>query len=310
VTQHANDDVPLDTLDDLMDADLPLEALEGYLLYLRGSAIVWHAHLLKLPDFREGLVVDPRADGWLEWRATERATSHTTDDSLQQRRGVFEKADNVFNGNFTNDIVQHATSATHGLRCGEGPLSGLHLSLPQPAEAPAPEYCDLVRGVDGRLSAREPVKYSKAEFAYRLIQFARTMPESMDREVHFYITYVADLITQMAKYDVKCVVDYDKLVRQKLATGFLTTWNPDMLHATWMRFLQARVEAGQSTTKKIGEAAAKEGRGAGKSSGGKPTKALVCFQWNAGKCSKKGCKYAHECSKCGSPDHTKKKCTA
>jgi len=136
------------------------------------------------------------------------------------------------------------------------------------------------------------------------------MPESMDREIHFYITYVVDLITQMAKYDVKCVVDYDKLVRQKLATGFLTTWNPEMLHATWMRFLQARVEAGQSTTKKVGEAAAKEGRGAGKSSGGKPTKALVCFQWNAGKCSKKGCKYAHECSKCGSPDHTKKKCTA
>ncbi|KAK3265104.1 hypothetical protein CYMTET_26194 [Cymbomonas tetramitiformis] len=243
VTQHADDGVPLDTLDDLMDADLPLEALEGYLLYLRGSAIVWHAHLLKLPDFREGLVVDPRADGWLEWRASKRATSHTTNDSLQQRRGVFEKADNVFNGNFTNDIVQHATGATHGLRCGEGPLSGLHLSLPQPAETPAPEYCDL-----------------------------------------------------MSKYDVKCVVDYDKLVRQKLATGFLTTWNPDMLHATWMRFLQARVEAGQSTTKKPGEAAAKEGRGAGKSGGGKPTKALVCFQWNAGKCSKKGCKYAHECS--------------
>ncbi|KAK3268323.1 hypothetical protein CYMTET_23165 [Cymbomonas tetramitiformis] len=58
---HAGDDVPLDTLDDLMDADLPLEALEGYLLYLRGSAIVWHAHLLKMPDFRAGLVVDPRA---------------------------------------------------------------------------------------------------------------------------------------------------------------------------------------------------------------------------------------------------------
>ncbi|KAK3253809.1 hypothetical protein CYMTET_36958 [Cymbomonas tetramitiformis] len=122
------------------------------------------------------------------------------------------------------------------------------------------------------------------------------MPESMDREIHYCITYVVDLITQMAKHDVKCVVDYDKLVRQKLATGFLTTWNPDMLHATWMRFLQARVEAGQSTTKKNGEAAAKEGRGAGKSSGGKPTKALVYFQWNAGKCSKKGCKYAHECS--------------
>ncbi|KAK3279620.1 hypothetical protein CYMTET_12482 [Cymbomonas tetramitiformis] len=173
------------------------------------------------------------------------------------------KADNVFNGNFTNDIVQHATGATDGLWCGEGPLSGLHLSLPQPAEAPAPEYCDLVHGVDGQPSAREPVKYSKAEFAYRLIQFARTMPESMDREIHFDITYVVDLITQMSKYDVKCVVDYDKL----------------------------------STTKKIGEAAAKEGRGAGKSSGGKPTKALVCFQWNAGKCSKKGCKYAHECSK-------------
>ncbi|KAK3249507.1 hypothetical protein CYMTET_41060 [Cymbomonas tetramitiformis] len=166
VTQHADDGVPLDTLDDLMDADLPLEALEGYLLYLRGSAIVWHAHLLKLPDFREVLV---------------------------------------------------------------------------PAETPAPEYCDLVRGADGRLSAREPVKYSKAEFAYRLIQFARTMPESMVREIHFYITYVVDLITQMSKYEVKCVVDYDKLVRQKLATGFLTTWNPDMLHATWMRFLQARV---------------------------------------------------------------------
>eukprot|EP00854_Cymbomonas_tetramitiformis_P034109 gene34109-biopygen12973 len=216
VTQHADDGVPLDTLDDLMDADLPLEALEGYLLYLRGSAIVWHAHLLKLPDFREVLVVDPRAD----------------------RCG---KADNVFDGNFTNDVVQHATGATHGLRCGEGPLSGLHLSLPQPAETPAPEYCDLVRGADGRLSAREPVKYSKAEFAYRLIQFARTMPESMVREIHFYITYVVDLITQMSKYEVKCVVDYDKLVRQKLATGFLTTWNPDMLHATWMRFLQARV---------------------------------------------------------------------
>ncbi|KAK3241795.1 hypothetical protein CYMTET_48479 [Cymbomonas tetramitiformis] len=45
------------------------------------------------------------------------------------------------------------------------------------------------------------------------------MPESMDREIHFYITYVVDLITQMGKYDVKCVVDYDKLVRQKLATG-------------------------------------------------------------------------------------------
>ncbi|KAK3288888.1 hypothetical protein CYMTET_3642 [Cymbomonas tetramitiformis] len=257
VTQHADDGVPLDTLDDLMDA--------------------WRHW--------RGLVVDPREDGWLEWRASERAASHVTNDSLQQRRGVFEKADDVFNGNFTND-----DGATHGLRCGEGPLSGLHLSLPQPAETP--EYCDLVRGADGRLSAREPVKYSKVEFAYRLIQFARTMPESMDREIHFYITYVVDLITQMSKYEVKCVVDYDKLVKQKLATGFLTTWNPDMLHATWTRFLQARVEAGQSTTKKTGETAAKEGRGAGKSSGGKATKAMVCFQWNAGKCSKKGCRSA------------------
>ncbi|KAK3261561.1 hypothetical protein CYMTET_29537 [Cymbomonas tetramitiformis] len=169
VTPHARDDVPLDTLDGLMDADLPLDALEGYLMYLRGSAIVWHAHLRKMPDFRAGQVLDPRTDGWLEWRATERATSQTTNDSLQPRRGVFEKAGDVFNGNFTTDVVQHATSTSQVLRCGEGPLSKLHLSLPQPAEAPAPEYCDLVRGVDGRLSAHEPMKHSKAEFAYRLI---------------------------------------------------------------------------------------------------------------------------------------------
>eukprot|EP00854_Cymbomonas_tetramitiformis_P003989 gene3989-biopygen3923 len=59
------------------------------------------------------------------------------------------------------------------------------------------------------------------------------------------------------------------------------------------------MEAGPPTTRKTGKAASKGGRGAEKSGvAGKPTKALVCFQWNVGKCFKKGCKYAHECSKC------------
>ncbi|KAK3261560.1 hypothetical protein CYMTET_29536 [Cymbomonas tetramitiformis] len=58
------------------------------------------------------------------------------------------------------------------------------------------------------------------------------------------------------------------------------------------------MEAGPPTTRKTGKAASKGGRGAEKSGvAGKPTKALVCFQWNVGKCFKKGCKYAHECSK-------------
>ncbi|KAK3234417.1 hypothetical protein CYMTET_55359 [Cymbomonas tetramitiformis] len=86
-------------------------------------------------------------------------------------------------------MVQHATGAVH-LRCGEGPMPGLHLSLPQPTELPAPEYREMFLEDDGRVMTKGPKTYSQSGFIYRLIQFVRTMPSTYVREIHFYTTHV------------------------------------------------------------------------------------------------------------------------
>ncbi|KAK3276656.1 hypothetical protein CYMTET_15281 [Cymbomonas tetramitiformis] len=79
------------------------------------------------------------------------------------------------------------------------------------------------------------------------------MPDSYEREVHFYHMYVLDLFGKMETYDVRCLVEYDRFLRQRMAAGFIETWNPDLLHPTWMRFIQGRTESGQPTSKSGGK---------------------------------------------------------
>ncbi|KAK3256554.1 hypothetical protein CYMTET_34312, partial [Cymbomonas tetramitiformis] len=77
-----------------------------------------------------------------------------------------------------------------------------------------------------------------------------------------------------------------------------------MLDATWTRFIQARRDAGQTTSKTAGIGKQKDPAGAKTTS--KPKSSILsCFHWNAGKCTKKACKFPHVCSSCGG-DHRKK----
>eukprot|EP00854_Cymbomonas_tetramitiformis_P021312 gene21312-biopygen21978 len=93
-------------------------------------------------------------------------------------------------------------------------------------------------------------------------------------------------------------------VHQRIASSFVLSWNPDMLDATWTRFIQARRDAGQTTSKTAGIGKQKIPAGAKTTS--KPKSSILsCFQWNAGKCTKKGCKFPHVRSSCGG-DHRKK----
>eukprot|EP00854_Cymbomonas_tetramitiformis_P034023 gene34023-biopygen4050 len=84
------------------------------------------------------------------------------------------------------NMVQHATGAVH-LRCGEGPMPGLHLSLPQPTELPAPEYREMFLEDDGRVMTKGPKTYSQSGFIYRLIQFVRTMPSTYEWQLFFQL---------------------------------------------------------------------------------------------------------------------------
>ncbi|KAK3233576.1 hypothetical protein CYMTET_56134 [Cymbomonas tetramitiformis] len=51
----------------------------------------------------------------------------------------------------------------------------------------------------------------------------------------------------METYDIRCLVKYDKFLRPRMAAGFMETWNPDLLHPTWMCFIQGRTESGHAT---------------------------------------------------------------
>ncbi|KAK3234416.1 hypothetical protein CYMTET_55358 [Cymbomonas tetramitiformis] len=62
VARAANAGVQLDTVANIMEAELLVAALDSYLMYMRGSAIVWHAYLLKVQDFRKEFVVDPKTE--------------------------------------------------------------------------------------------------------------------------------------------------------------------------------------------------------------------------------------------------------
>ncbi|KAK3235855.1 hypothetical protein CYMTET_53976 [Cymbomonas tetramitiformis] len=214
--------------------------------------------------------------------------------NVRLKRGIANEA----------DAMQHAA---YPLLFDPQTAGGLLASVPADQ---ADACCAALRAVgynntrilqDGKVLTRPPKTYTREEFCYRLLAFARSMPDSVDREIHFYHMYVIDLFTKLDLYDVKsCVAEYDKYIRQRLATNFITSWNPDMLVGTWKRFIQSRKEAGNSVVKtprsKASDAATPTPR--------TPKPGLHCFQWNAGKCSKKGCKFPHTCSSCGG-DHKK-----
>jgi len=314
LTEHGSD---LATLDDLEDArECTPAALEKYIAFMRGSAVIWHAHLRKLPDTNLDSLPDPRKESWLEdlapgkalFRddaATGASDKAPTNDTIVKQPGVLDAAAKVFNGDyFAADVVQHASGAVGSLQVAAGPLQGLNLALPVPLETAQPEYREMFQTNDGRVLTRPPKQYTKEEFGYRLLQFARGIPDSFGREIHFYHMYVLDVFAKMDAYEVRCVAEYDKYLRQRIASGFILSWNPDMLDATWARFLQARRDAGQTTLRTSGAAKQKDLGGAGATS--KPSRSVAsCFQWNAGKCTKKGCKFPHVCSSCGG-DHKKK----
>ncbi|KAK3244442.1 hypothetical protein CYMTET_45944 [Cymbomonas tetramitiformis] len=84
------------------------------------------------------------------------------------------------------DVVPHTTGAVGALNvASSGPLRGLDLTQPQPVEAVS-EFRECFHAQDGRMLTRPPKQYSKEEFGYRLLQFARSMPDASEREVHFY----------------------------------------------------------------------------------------------------------------------------
>ncbi|KAK3280901.1 hypothetical protein CYMTET_11280 [Cymbomonas tetramitiformis] len=275
IADQVTDDCGIATLDDLEDArDCAPASLEEYIAFLRGSAVIWHAHLCKCPEVNTESLPDPRKENWLEEIPAGKALFRedagpgagekvANNNSIGKQRGVLDAAAKAFNGDyFAADLVQHASGATGNLHVAAGPLQGLNLALPQPVETAQPEYREMFQTHDGRVLTRPPKQYTKEEFGYRLLQFVRGMPDSFEREIHFYHMYVLDLFVKMDSYDVKCVAEYDKYIRQRIASSFILLWNPDMLDATWTRFIQARERRGTNDFEDCGDREA-EGPGGG-----------------------------------------------
>ncbi|KAK3241446.1 hypothetical protein CYMTET_48797 [Cymbomonas tetramitiformis] len=316
IARGAGTECDVVTLNDLEEAQECVAAdLDKYVAFLRGSAVIRHAHLHKCPDADMDSLPDPRKEDWLDElpagrklkfrneKETAGDSKGVNNDSIGRQRGVLEAATKAFNGDYyAADLEQHATGASGNLHVASGPLQGLSLALPQPVETAPPEYRKMFETHDGRVLTRPPKHYTLEEFGYRLLQFAHTIPDSYEREIHFYHMYVLDVFAKLDSYEVKCVAEYDKYLRQRIASGFILSWNPDMLHATCSRFIQARKDSGLSTTKSASKSP--KDLGATGTSPKTPKSVLACFQWNAGKCSKKNCKYPHVCSSCGG-DHKK-----
>ncbi|KAK3286308.1 hypothetical protein CYMTET_6129 [Cymbomonas tetramitiformis] len=78
------------------------------------------------------------------------------------------------------------------------------------------------------------------------------MLHGFEQNVHFSYMYVLNVFTKMDTYKVKCVTDYDKYIRQRMASYFIILWNPDLLLATWMRlFVAARKDSGLATMRSL-----------------------------------------------------------
>ncbi|KAK3287246.1 hypothetical protein CYMTET_5235 [Cymbomonas tetramitiformis] len=273
IARGAGTECDVVTVDDLEDAQECVAIdLDKYVAFLRGSAVIWHAHLRKCPDAEMDSLPDPRKEDWLDELPAGRKLKFrdeketvgdlkgVNNDSIGKQRGVLEAATKAFNGDYyAADLVQHATGVSSNLHVAYGPLQGLSLALPQPVETAPPEYREMFQTHDGRVLTRPPKHYTREEFGYRLLQFARTIPDSYEREIHFYHMYVLDVFTKLDSYEVKCVAEYDKYLPQRIASGFILSWNPDMLHATWSRFIQARKDSGLSMTKSAGKTIKAEG---------------------------------------------------
>ncbi|KAK3278520.1 hypothetical protein CYMTET_13551 [Cymbomonas tetramitiformis] len=274
--------------------------IDAYTSFLRGSAVVWHAHLRKCPGVKMDALSDPRKENWLDAAGGVVKGLFADDpvveilvapnnDSIAKHKGILKAADNACSGNyFEADGVRHALGAMSSLHVSSGPLHGMNLALPQMVETAQPEYREMFQTQDGRVLTRPPKQYTKEESGYRLLQFGGGIPNSFDREVHFYHMYALDAFVKMDTHDVKCVADYDKYIRQRIAPGFIVSWNPDLLHATWTRFVQARKKAGQATPRTSTKTREQPERTSPPPKSGKNI--FSCFQWNAGKCSKKNSK--------------------
>ncbi|KAK3262657.1 hypothetical protein CYMTET_28496 [Cymbomonas tetramitiformis] len=144
------DEGDMATLDDLENArGVKSAAINDYVAFLRGSAVVWHAHLRKCPDVNLSGLADPRKETWVDAvqsvtknlrfeDLTEAPTPSTTpnNDTLMKDANVMKAADKLFKGDyFAADVVPHATGAVGALNVALGPLRGLDLTLLQPVEA-------------------------------------------------------------------------------------------------------------------------------------------------------------------------------
>ncbi|KAK3275081.1 hypothetical protein CYMTET_16770 [Cymbomonas tetramitiformis] len=80
-----------------------------YIAFLRGSAVIWHAHLHKCPDANLDSLPEPRKESWLEGLPAgkalfrEDAVPGTGDKaannkSIGKQRGVLDAAAKAFNG--------------------------------------------------------------------------------------------------------------------------------------------------------------------------------------------------------------------
>ncbi|KAK3251516.1 hypothetical protein CYMTET_39146 [Cymbomonas tetramitiformis] len=183
----------LATMDGLANArEVKGAALNDYFAFLRGSAVVWHAHLRKCPDMSLSGLADPRKETWVDampsvtknlrfehLTETPTPTETPNNDTLVKDAGVMKAAEKSFKGDyFAADVVPHATDCAIGaLNVASRPLRGLDPTLPQPVEATS-EFRECFQAQDGRVLTTPQKQYSKDEFGYRLLQFARSMPDS------------------------------------------------------------------------------------------------------------------------------------
>ncbi|KAK3243612.1 hypothetical protein CYMTET_46743 [Cymbomonas tetramitiformis] len=114
LAEHAVEDNEFVTLDDIENAAYLTPALlDGYVAFLRGSAVVWHAYLRKFPPVNLEYLIDPRKDDWLSDvpRAAAKdlfgasagggkKATFPNNDSIGEQENIKMVGDKLFNGDF------------------------------------------------------------------------------------------------------------------------------------------------------------------------------------------------------------------
>ncbi|KAK3241770.1 hypothetical protein CYMTET_48502 [Cymbomonas tetramitiformis] len=144
--------------------------LDVYNVFLRESAVIWHAHLRKCPSVAIDDLVDPRKEDWLHEKPKQ-AKNLFTEEVVEEEPVQTPNNDSLAK-------KADVTGALNALNVDGGPLADMNRALPLPVEGE--DYRELFQMQDGKVLTRPPKQYTREEFCDRLLAFAHSFAGSQD----------------------------------------------------------------------------------------------------------------------------------